>query len=209
VVNSYPREKKLIRHAGPVNMSKHVRKEKTFYLFLLLMLLSLYQTDAAADGPFIDYATIGIAFPTPSDYINYDFGTGAYINAGHVTDSGFGYFELSYFDTIKPADSDYATNIELERVAGSGPTKFYSRAVSGMFGFISKDPKYLFKAGIGFSYRDYRLVRPGVEDKDKDWGLSYGAGIGTSVYKNNYIVLEYYIIDHLIGTGNLGLQISL
>lgn len=187
-------------------MNEHINKKKAFCPILLLLLIAFHQSDAIANNTFIDYTTIGAAFPTPTNYMDYDFGTGGYINVGKMTDIGL--VELSYFDTATPADSDYATNIEQERVLGSGPTKYYSRAITGLWGMMIKDPTYLFKLGVGFSYRDYRIVRPGIEVKDKNWGLSYAFGIGMSVYKNNYIVLEYYSIDHLIETGNLGLQIS-
>ncbi|MCK4816959.1 hypothetical protein KA005_14415, partial [bacterium] len=127
-------------------------------------------------------------------------------NLGWLTHVGL--FEVEYFDTFNPARSNFAHDIEQDRIIGSGPTEYYSRAVTTSWGIISnRNNIMLLKAKIGFSYRNYGIKRPDEKVNEEAFGLSYGAGIGWPVFKNGFIMLEYNFIDHLVGTGNLGLLV--
>lgn len=172
---------------------------------LFLLLFILHPPGATANDLSPSYITVGIAFPTPTNIEDFDFGLGGYLNIGWQTHVGL--FEIEYFDTTSPATSNLAHDIEQDRVAGSGPTDYYSRAVTTSWGFLSNRKNMLLKVRVGFSYREYQIKRPGDKDNDKAFGLSYGAGVGWSVSEKGFLMLEYNSIDHLIGTGNLGLLI--
>ena len=173
---------------------------------LLFLFFILHPTGAIANDISPDYVTVGIAFPTPTNYVDFKYGLGGYLNLGWLTHVGL--FEVEYFDTFNPARSNFAHDIEQDRIIGSGPTEYYSRAVTTSWGIISnRNNIMLLKAKIGFSYRNYGIKRPDEKVNEEAFGLSYGAGIGWPVFKNGFIMLEYNFIDHLVGTGNLGLLV--
>lgn len=173
--------------------------------FLLLLAFILVPSHASAKDLTPNYVTVGIAFPTPTNYTDFDFGIGGYVNMGWLTHIGL--LEVDYFDTARPARSDRAHNIELERIQGSGPSDYSSRAMTIGWGLLFNQSDMLFKAKVGFSYREYQIKRPDDKISDNAFGLSYGAGIGWSVFDKGFLMVEYNYIDHLIGTGNLGLLI--
>ena len=179
-----------------------VMKKFSKFLPLFLMFIIIIPRNANAEPPSIKYIGAGIAFPTPTNYSDFSFGTGGYVDAGWITPRGL-LIDVYYFDTAHPARSDRANDINLERVAGSGPTDYYSRALT-----VSAGISYLFfKAKVGISRREYEVKRPGVTDKQSAFGLSYGFGVNFNLYKNVVFSIDYNSIDHLIETGNIGLTI--
>lgn len=188
-------------------VTEGVVKYSAKQLFMLFLFYTIHLTGASADDASPDYITIGVAFPTPTNYVDFDFGLGGYVNVGWQTH--FGLFEVEYFDTTRPARSDYAHDIEQDRIPGTGPTDYYSRAVTTSWGIMSKRNNMLLNANVGFSYREYQVKSPGENANDTAFGLSYGAGVGWPVFEKGFIMLEYSSIDHLIGTANLGLRIFL
>ena len=175
------------------------------YLASVLLLFMLHPPGAKANDLSPSYVTAGIAFPTPTNYEDFDFGLGGYANIGWLARVGL--FEVEYFDTTSPATSNDAHGIELDRIPGSGPTDYYSRALTTSWGRLYNLEFLLVKVKVGLSYRDYQIKRPGFKDKEKAFGLSYGASFGVAVFQGGFITLEYNAIDHLIATGNLGLLI--
>lgn len=176
------------------------------YMAPLLLLFILHPSGATANDLSPSYATAGIALPTPSNFVDFDFGLGAYVNIGWLTRIGL--VEVEYFDTDRPATSNHAHDIEQDRVSGIGPTDYYSRALTTSWGYLSNHESFIiYKVKVGLSFREYQIKRPGVKDNEKAIGLSYGAGLGFSVFKNGFFMLEYNVTDHLIGTANFGLLI--
>ena len=177
----------------------------TKYFLLFLLIFILFPSYASAKDLTPNYVSVGIAFPTPTNYTDFDFGIGGYVNMGWLTH--FGLFEVDYFDTVRPARSDQAHNIELERIQGSGPSDYSSRAMTIGWGLYSNLNNMFLKAKVGISYREYQIKRPDDKISETAFGLSYGAGVGWSIFDKGFFMLEYNSIDHLIGTGNLGLLI--
>ena len=75
------------------------------FISTLVVLTTLLSTSSisAADEFNKNYISANLVFPTPREYVEFDFGLGAGINIGRSTP--FGIFEIELFDSIEPAKS--------------------------------------------------------------------------------------------------------
>lgn len=171
-------------------------------LALFILLVALLPTSSLAGDTPIKFISAGIAFPTPTNYRDFTFGRGEYIDFGLVTAENY-LFEVYYFDTVRPARSSRAHDIELDRTTGTGPTDLYSRAFSVSAGISA----LFFKAKVGISHHEYKLTGPDNKISKSDYGLSYGLGLKFNFYENIVFSIDYNSIDHIIDTANIGLTV--